>query len=143
MSEKYGFFEPSALFRFEFTFPSLIWGISVGALISMHKFHNCSNLYLENWSVSVKQGLVVAFLSASSIWGYHFFNFTVSQHIIQQQSYARQESSLKAQYIEEYFKQKFSLESSSREEFNMNLNSLDETWKKLEKQLSVSETNSN
>ena len=73
------------------------------------------------------------------MWGYGLYNFTVSQHIIRQQSYARQEASLKAKFIEEYFKQKYGLENASKNEFNEVINNLEETWQKIESELIISE----
>ena len=65
----------------------------------------------------------------------------MTQHTIRQQSYARQEASLKAKFIEDYFKEKYGLEDLSKDEIYGAINKLEGTWRKIENELTVSEDN--
>ena len=65
----------------------------------------------------------------------------MTQHTIRQQSYARQEASLKAKFIEDYFKEKYGLEDLSKDEIYGAINKLEGTWRKIENELTLSEDN--
>ncbi|OMJ76625.1 hypothetical protein SteCoe_23968 [Stentor coeruleus] len=126
------------MMRFEFALPSLAWGVSIGVLIACHRFYNTQNAI-----ASIKLGAVFGFVSGASVWGYNFYAFTMSQHVIRQQSYARQEAALKARFIEDYFKQRYGMEHLEKEQFNMALNDLESKWSKLEQELTESEEANN
>lgn len=67
----------------------------------------------------------------------------MSQHVIRQQSYARQEAALKARFIEDYFKERYGMGDLEKEQFNMALNDLESKWSKLEQELTESEEANN
>jgi hypothetical protein len=125
--DKFNFFEFDSLFRFEFTGSSLAWGFSIGTLLACHKYSK-TGLPME----SVKFGGLLGFLTASGIWGYNLYKFTISRHVLQQQNYSRQESAMKAKFIENYFKSKYNLQDSSSEHIALAINDLDDKWKNFD-----------
>lgn len=125
--DKLNFFEFDTLFRFEFTGSSLAWGVSIGTLLACHKYSRSGHVMN-----SIKFGGFLGLLTASGMWGFNLYKFTVSRHVLQQQNYARQESAMKAKLIEDYFKAKYSLDKTNPGHLAIAINDLDNKWKNLD-----------
>jgi len=133
--DEFDFLDPSNLFRFPFTRTSLQWGVVLGAMLSCHKYSRTRKFHLGNWKQSTYFGSVLGFLSGSAIWAYNMFQFTKQQHVLRQQSVARQEAAQRNQYMKHYFKDKFKLYDLSDEQVMSAVEYMDNTWKKLEAEL--------
>lgn len=137
--DKLDFFEFDSMFRFEFTASSLAWGATVGILLSCHKYSKTSKFHLGLVKESIFFGSFFGFLTASGMWGYNLYKFTMSRHIIQQQNYSRQEAAQKLKFVENYFKIKYDLQDASSEQLALAISELDSKWNQLESQLSSEE----
>jgi hypothetical protein len=70
--KKYSFLRPSYLFRFEFTFESLKWGVVVGALLASHSYNRYGDMRRAS-----QLGLIGASVSTSAFFLFRFYRFTM------------------------------------------------------------------
>lgn len=133
---KLDYLDFDSLYRFDFTGTSLAWGLTIGILLSCHRYSRISKTYLDLIKESVFFGSFFGFLTATGMWGYNYYKFSISQNILQQQNYERQEKALKLKFIESYFKKKYDLQDSDSDKVALVIQELDNKWNQLESQLS-------